>query len=146
MLTEAHGRPVTRLLRPALHWEGWEGTGQPSSQLAGRWWDPSVVPWEKREPSFYFKVAGEVAGRHRAWGLQELLPGVRATVLCLRGPGSLRARLLPGSGRLLSGTVTEEQNRPSKALVSTWKPCLVFLVCRSSRLESVDQAVLELSL
>ena len=23
VLTGGHGRPVTRLLRPALHWEGW---------------------------------------------------------------------------------------------------------------------------
>ena len=97
-----------------------------------------VFPLGEAGALLYFEVHWKVAGHHRAWGLQELLPGVRATVLWLQRPGGLRARLLPGSGRLLSGTVTEGQNRSRRVLVSTWKPCLVCLVFRSSRLESVD--------
>lgn len=48
-----------------------------------------VFPLGETGALLYFEVRRKVAGRHRAWGLQELLPGVGATVLCLQRPREL---------------------------------------------------------
>ena len=120
---------------PALGGEG-KGTGQPSSPSAGRRWDPLGCSSEVGA-LLYFEVHRKVAGRHRAWGLQDLLPGVRATVLCLQTPRGLAGQAAAQVRQAPVGHVTEGQNRSSRVPVSTWKPWLVCLVCRSSRLESV---------